>query len=181
MKKIVFLFYFLILFFTQSVCFSQYFLGEAKKDTYLVIAIDVNEFEYIQLKKGSFVVLSEKKPQNGYFTAVDLETEKFGIINSNDIKVKSSINKTNESNIQSYGYSENYNPTLRIFNNTNVTLNLTVKGTKYTFKPKEKKVVNIKPGKFYYIATSKNVETLYGYYTCDAYHEYTWEFFIVTK
>lgn len=101
--------------------FSQYFLGEITKKSFLIIALNENQFDFVSLEKGTLVILNDQKPVNGYFTCYDIESEKLGIIDSKNVKVHKEIIKQENSQIQSQSYSQYYEPRIHIFNNTSIS------------------------------------------------------------
>lgn len=160
----------------------QYFLAEAKKKCILIIASGENKFQYKDIKKGDQLILSSKEAFNGYYDAVDLEDELYGLIAKENIKLITPINKNNTSSaVKSSSNSENYEPRVLVYNNTNQKLTISMAGSKYTFKPQERRNIIVNPGKYQYVASSYGIESFFGSETFQTYSEYSWEFYIVQK
>tara|TARA_B100000900_G_C20541284_1_gene700579 strand:+ start:42 stop:998 length:957 start_codon:yes stop_codon:yes gene_type:complete len=136
---------------------------------------------YSILSPGATVFINNLNKINGYFSVIEIETNIEGYIHSDYVNIGEEIKLNREKIFTATGKSNNYNPTVNIYNNTNKKMSLKLNNTVYKFSPKEKRDITIQPGTINYRASASNVIPSIGEQDFESYQNYKWEFFIVTK
>ena len=136
---------------------------------------------YSILSPGATVFINNLNKINGYFSVIEIETNIEGYIHSDYVNIGEEIKLNREKIFTATEKSNNYNPTVNIYNNTNKKMSLKLNNTVYKFSPKEKRDITIQPGTINYRASASNVIPAIGEQDFESYQNYEWEFFIVTK
>ena len=133
------------------------------------------------LGQGTQIYVFSNSTKNGYYKAIDIATSQIGWVHKNYVRYIESVD-INESNaFQSTGYTSNYNSEISIRNKSSYTIKLIVGDETYTISSYSTKIVNITPGRKYYIASAPGVIPASGYQNFQSNNGYEWEFWVSTS
>ena len=161
--------------------FSQSFLG--------VVTKQVNfrqgpgkEFDVISsLPLGSSIFIISLETTNDFYNVIDIENDKEGYVHKSFVKVGREIEKNESGLFTPSGSTLDYNPSIEIYNNTDLTLTLKLNEKTYSFYSKEKKSITMSPGSCTYRASAPGVLPNYGTEFMQSNQDYTWQFYIITE
>lgn len=129
----------------------------------------------------STMMVAEVNPldKSSYCKVVILRTGETGYVHKKYLSFGSILPKVSSGALKKVVYNGlKVKPTIEIFNNTKIPIELTVSGIKYKFKPKEKKVITANTGKCSLLATGNGCTPYYGLEDLLEGYSYSWEFVI---
>ena len=131
------------------------------------------------MPKGAQVVWNKEDEIEGYCKVIFIGTDFEGWILSRNIINRQRVEKQ-KGNPFSEGELDDRQsqPELRIFNNTNVYMNLKLDSKMYTLSPHERFKLTYADGDCSYMAAAKNILPSVGKHTFTNGHYYDWEFYI---
>jgi len=174
--------FFITLLFTicSLLAHSQSYLGTVNKIANLRNGPGSDYDKIKQLKIGTQVFIISTETENEYYNVINIATNEMGFLHQSCVKKGQLIHKNESGMFSSTGTSDNYNPDIEIFNNTNLKLTLKLNSQIYTFLPHKKQTISIEPGDIDYLASAPGVMPNYGTEIMNSNRNYTWEFFIST-
>jgi hypothetical protein len=177
MSKIFFTFLFIIF---STLGFSQSYLGWATKQVNFRSGPGT-EYEVISaIPAGSQIFIVSTETVNDFYNIIDIATDKEGYINKSFVKLGDKVEVNNEGVFTLTGKSNSTNATIKIYNNTNISMTLLLNGEKFPFKPQEKRSIEYRPGTWFYRASAPGVIPNIGTEEIQSNAIYDWEFYIVT-
>jgi uncharacterized protein YgiM (DUF1202 family) len=178
MKNITFLLFFLSLAFAS---FSQSYLGVVNKQVNFRQGPG-KDFDIISsLSPGTNLFIVSLETTDDFINVIDINTNKEGYIHKSFVKIGREI-KENESGFFSpSGTTSDYNPSVEVFNNTDLALTLKLNNETYLFETYEKKTITLSPGSCVYRASAPGVIPNFGTEHLQSNQDYTWQFYIRTR
>jgi uncharacterized protein YgiM (DUF1202 family) len=132
------------------------------------------------LKRGNPLFLVSKDKLNGFYHALDIETNKEGYVHGNYVQIDKALPKNEQGIFTPTGRSSEYKPVVKIYNNTSKTLTLKLNDELYSFSSHQRRSLPLSPGSYAYRASAPGVLPDYGTESIQSNHEYEWEFYIST-
>jgi hypothetical protein len=177
MAKLALTFGFLFAIFTS---FAQSYLGWATKQVNFRSGPGT-EYEVISaIPAGSQIFIVSTETVNDFYNIIDIATDKEGYIHKSFVKLGDKVEVNNEGVFTLTGKSNSANATLKIYNNTNISMTLMLNGEKFPFKPQEKRSIEYRPGTWFYRASAPGVIPNIGTEEIQSNAVYDWEFYIVS-
>lgn len=140
------------------------------------------EYKIIKpLQQGAQVFIISSNPENDFYNIIDIESNKEGYVHKSYITIESEVPRNTVGIFSPNGTTSTYNAEIEIYNNTSKVLTLRLNKELFTFRPKEKRILNIAPGSYDYIASAPFVIPDHGRESVSSNSAYTWEFYIVTR
>jgi hypothetical protein len=178
MKKILFLFFFII---TSFGLYSQSYLGTITKQVNFREGSSSDDNIISSLKPKTQIFIVSLETENDYYNVIDIATDIEGYVHKSYVKVGKLVNKSNGSFISASGNSASYDAEATIFNNTTITMTLKLNDEVYRFSPKETKNITLTPGDYDFRASAPGVVPNVGVKNFENNRTYTWQFYIVTS
>jgi hypothetical protein len=161
--------------------FSQSYLGAISKQVNLREGPG-SEFKVLSsLKPKTQIFIVSLEDENGYYSVIDIRTNKSGYVNKSYVSVGKELPKSEGGLFTPSGSSSQADPEVEIFNNTSLTMTLKLNSESFTFKPKEKKTLTLSSISYSFIASAPGVIPNYGSEALESNTKYTWQFYIVTR
>ena len=132
----------------------------------------------LQRGEALFVISTEKI--NGFYQVLNIATNKEGYVHGNFVQLDKVLPKNDEGIFTPLGKSANYKPSIKIYNNTSLTLTLKLNDLTYSFTPHQRRSLTLSPGTYSYRASAPGVIPDYGTESMQSNYEYEWEFYIST-
>lgn len=174
--------FFLTLFLlTNSIGFCQSYLGWVTQQVNLRQGPGINYSIITSLKPKTQIYIVSLETENDFYNVIDIATNNEGYIHKSLVKLGEVVVENEKGMFTSSGKILTYDPEIEIFNNTNLTLTLKLNSEKYTFLPKQRKIINAKPGMFNYRASAPGVIPIIGTEYAESNTHYIWEFYVVTR
>jgi len=161
--------------------FAQSYLGTITKQVNLREGSGKDYDVMGSLKPGTQIFIVSLETENDYYNIIDIRTDKEGYVHKSFVKLGKEVKENNQGIFSSSGETTSYNPEVKIFNNTNLTLTLKLNSETYSFSPKEKRILTITPGTISYRASAPGIIPNIGTENLKSNQGYTWQFYIVTK
>lgn len=177
MTKLLFTFFFILL---STFCFSQSYLGWATKQVNFRNGPGTEFAVISSISAGSQIFIISTESVNDFYNIIDIATDKEGYIHKSYVKIGDEVKINSEGVFQFSGKSNSSNATLEIYNNTDITMTLTLNKERFSFSPHEKRSIEYKPGKWNYRASAPGVIPDIGTEVLQGNSVYQWEFYIVT-
>lgn len=135
------------------------------------------------LNQGSALFVDKNDEENGFYKVLDIDSNEEGYVSKKFVKFKKRVEQDNGEMFRptrksSYTYAP---PTVKINNNTELTLTLIMDGVKYTFKPYGSQTLTFQAKTYEFRASAPGVIPLAGKKKLELDYDYDWTFRIVTK
>lgn len=178
MKKLIKIFFLLCF---CNFGYSQSYLGTITKQVNL--RSDASSYGLIlkSLKPGNQIFISSLDTENDYYNVIDIASNKEGFVKKSFVRVGKLVSKSTESVFTPDGQSTDYNPEVKIYNNTNKTLTLKMNTELFYFSPHETKNISLYPGEYDFRASAPGVIPYIGTENLNGNQSYSWQFYIVTS
>jgi hypothetical protein len=164
-----------------SIGYSQSYLGMVTKQVNFRTGPDV-AFEIISsLKAGSQLFIISLETENDFYNVIDIASDKEGYIHKSYVRIGKMVPLNDGGMFTPSGKKESYNPELKIYNNTTLSLTLKLNNQTYYFSPKETKTITVSPGSCFYRASAPGVIPNIGNESLESNMDYSWEFYVVTS
>ncbi len=177
MSKLIFAALFFLI---SAFSFSQSYLGWATKQVNFRNGPGTEFAVISSIPAGSQIFIISTESVNDFYNIIDIATDKEGYIHKSYVKIGDEVKINSEGVFQFSGKSNSSNATLEIFNNTDITMTLTLNKERFSFSPHEKRSIEYKPGKWNYRASAPGVIPDIGTEVLQGNSVYQWEFYIVT-
>jgi hypothetical protein len=165
----------------QSQAFSQSYLGHTTKTVNLREGPGTGYDVLTQLEEGEQVFVISKTPTNDFLNVIHIKTAEEGWIHKDFVLIKSEVPRSSERIFTPEARISSGNSEINVYNNTALTLTLSLNKKNYIFKPRERKTLTLYPGNYDYRASAPGVIPYYGVDSLDSNYRYSWEFYIVTR
>jgi len=175
MKKIMLLIFFILI---SNAIYSQSYLGTITKQVNFREGSSSYDNIISSLKPKTQIFIISLETENDYYNVIDIATDREGYIHKSYVRVGKVVNKSNESVFSPTGQSSNYDPEVKIFNNTSKTLTLKLNTQLYYFSPYETKNITLSPEKYDFRASAPGVIPYIGTENLNSNQGYSWEFYI---
>ena len=176
--KYIFLF---LLAITANLAFSQSFLGRVSKQVNFRQGPG-KEFDVISsLPQGTALFIISLETTNDFYNVIDIKNDKEGYVHKSFINIGEEIEKNESGLFTPSGTTSEYNPSIEIYNNTDLNLTLKLNEKTFSFYAQEKKTITMPPGSCSYRASAPGVMSNYGTEYMKSNQDYTWQFYIVTE
>ncbi len=140
------------------------------------------EYDVISsLPQGSSIFIISLETTNDFYNVIDIENDKEGYIHKSFVKKIREIKENESGFFTPNGTTSEYNPSIEIFNNTDLSVTLKLNAETYLFNSHEKKTISLSPGSYVYRASAPGVIPNFGTEHLQSNQDYTWQFFIRTK
>lgn len=160
---------------------AQSYLGYATSQVNFRSGASTNSNVIRSIPKGSTLFIVSLATDNGFYNAIDVETNEEGYIHGSFVKIGQMLPKNTEGIFTPSGSSASLSPELNIRNNTSKTLTLKMGSTTYTFTPQERRRITLPSGSYEYRASAPGVIPDYGSEALANSMSYEWEFYITTS
>lgn len=177
MKKLLILFFICQTF----VLNSQSYLGTITKQVKFRVESNSECKIISSLKSKTQIFIISLETDNDYYNVIDIATDKEGYVHKSYVKVGKVVNKSNESVFSPTSQSSNYDPEVKIFNNTNKTLTLKLNTQLYHFSSYETKDITLSPDRYDFRASAPGVIPYIGTENLNNNQGYSWQFYITTR
>ncbi len=175
MKKL----FFLILFLSFSM-YSQSYLGRVSKHVNLRQGPG-SEYKIIKsLKPGTQIFISSLLTDDDFYNVIDIQSDTEGYVHKSFVKVSEKVSKSSGGIFSPEGETSEYNPEIKIYNNTVKKLTLKLNSDLYHFEPYETKNITLIPGECDFRASAPGVQPYIGTEYLDGNRSYSWQFYIST-
>lgn len=172
----------LILFFgITSICNAQSYLGYVTKNVNFRTEANTNCEIINSLPRGTALFVISKEKINGFYQALNIETNKEGYVHSSFVELDRMLPKNEEGIFTPIGKTNSSNPVIKIHNNTSLTLALKLNEILYTFSPQQKRTLTLSSGLYSYRAFAPGVLPDYGNEVMQSNYEYQWSFYVSTS
>ncbi len=171
----------LFVFFVTTTIYSQSYLGTITKQVNFREGSSTEDNIISFLKPNSDVFIISLETENDYYNVIDIATDREGYVHKSFVKIGKLVSKSNESVFTPTGQSSNYDPEVKIFNNTSKTLTLKLNTQLYYFSPYETKNITLSPEKYDFRASAPGVIPYIGTERLKSNQGYSWEFYISTS
>jgi len=169
-----------LFFLISTFSFSQSYLGWATKQVNFRNGPGTEFAVISSISAGSQIFIISTESVNDFYNIIDIATDKEGYIHKSYVKIGDEVKINSEGAFQFSGKSNSSNATLEIYNNTDITMTLTLNKERFSFSPHEKRSIEYKPGKWNYRASAPGVIPDIGTEVLQGNSVYQWEFYIVT-
>ncbi|WP_439882188.1 SH3 domain-containing protein [Pontibacter sp. MBLB2868] len=176
MKKLILLVFLLTI--VTVTAYAQSYIGYATSQVNFRSDATTNSSVIRSLPKGSTLFIVSLSTHDGFYNAIDVETNKEGYIHSSYVRVGQMLPKNTEGIFTPSGTSSSVNPEIKIRNNTSKTLTLKMGNNTYSFSPQESRSITVPSGKYEYRASAPGVIPDYGAEVLSSSMSYEWEFYI---
>lgn len=178
MKPLFFIPLFLL---AATIGFSQSYLGWVTKQANFRQGPGTDYGIISSLKPGTQIFIVSLQTENNFYNIIDIETDKEGYLHKSFVKLGEPVEKNESGMFTPSGRSAAYNPEIEIFNNTSLTLTLKLASETYTFSPRQRRTLTLRPGSYDYRASAPGVIPNIGTEYMESNMSYTWQFYIVTE
>ena len=135
------------------------------------------------LKQGSALFVDKNDEEDGFYKVLDIDSNEEGYVSKKFISFKKRVEQNDgemfrpiKKTFHTYAL-----PTVKIENNTELTLTLVLNGVKYSFKPYGSQTLTLQAKTYEFRASAPGVIPLAGKKTLELDYDYDWTFKIVTK
>lgn len=135
------------------------------------------------LKQGSALFVDKNDEEDGFYKVLDIDSNEEGYVSKKFITFKKRVEQNNgemfrpiKKTFHTYAL-----PTVKIENNTELTLTLVLNGVKYSFKPYGSQTLTLQAKTYEFRASAPGVIPLAGKKTLELDYDYDWTFKIVTR
>lgn len=170
-----------VIFIGCSQAFAQAYLGNATKTVNLREGPGTDYEALERLRVGAQLFIITAETTNGFLNVIHIETATEGWVHKNFVMIKSAAPRSSGRIFTPEGRSASENPEVLIYNNTSRTLTLNLNNRNYVFEPQERKTLTLTAGTYEYRASAPGVIPYYGEDSLEGNHNYSWEFYIVTR
>lgn len=177
MKRILILLFFSILFYSS---FSQSYLGWITKQVNFRESPSTDATILSSLKPGAQIFIVSLDTDDEFYNIIDIKTNTEGYVHKSFVKIGKQVKENDKGFFVPSGESSSYNPSVNLFNNTDVILTLKLNSEGYSFSPYEKRTITLSPGSISYRASAPGVIPNIGTEYLKSNVDYSWEFYIVT-
>jgi hypothetical protein len=160
---------------------AQSYIGSVTGTVNFRSAPETSSQVFSSLVPGTPLFIVSTELRNGYYEVVNIETNQEGYVHHKYVEIGEEVAANTEGIFTPVLTGAGNNPTLKILNNTNLTLTLKMNEQLYSFAPKESKEVTLNPGSYRYRASAPGVIPDHGIETLKRNYEYDWQFFIETR
>ena len=167
--------------FCSHLVFSQSYLGVVTKQVNFRLGPGKDYDVISSLPQGSSLFIISLETTNDFYNVIDIETDKEGYIHKSFVKIGNEVQKNESGLFTPSGKTSEYNPSIEIYNNTDLTLTLKLNDKTYSFYSQEKKTISMSPGSCSYRASAPGVMPNYGTENMQSNQDYTWQFYIITE
>lgn len=164
-----------------SPAFAQSYLGNATKTANLREGPGADYEALEQIRAGAQLFIITTEATNEFLNVIHIKTATEGWVHKNFVEIRSAAPKSSGRIFNPEGRSFSENPEVRIYNNTSLTLILNLNNRNYVFEPQERKTLTLTAGAYAYRASAPGVVPYYGEDSLNSNHNYSWEFYIVTR
>lgn len=171
----------LILILISNVIYSQSYLGKITKQVNFREGSSSADNIISLLNPQTQIFIISLETENDYYNIIDIASDREGYVHKSYVKVGKVVNKSNESVFTPNGDTSNYEPEVKIFNNTSKTLTLKMNMMLYYFKPNETKNITLNPGEYDFRASAPGVIPYIGTENLNSRQGYSWQFYIVSR
>jgi hypothetical protein len=165
-----------------AVCtvFGQSYLGWTNQAANLRDGPGTNHEIIKTLPAGTQLFIFSRDTKNNFYKVKDIETDTDGYISKPLIDLGETVEALGpeDSPFERTGELLTRNPEIKIYNNTDRTLTLTLNDDKYVFRSQETKMVIVPPGRYEYMASAPRAIPYYGVDTLKERVSYEWTFYI---
>jgi uncharacterized protein YgiM (DUF1202 family) len=176
--KYIFLF---LLAITANLAFSQSFLGRVSKQVNFRQGPGKDYNVISSLSQGTALFIISLETTNDFYNVIDIVNDKEGYVHKSFVSVGEEIEKNESGLFTPSGTTSEYNPSIEIYNNTELNLTLKLNDKTYSFYAQERKTITMLPGTCSYRASAPGVMPNYGTEYMKSNQDYTWQFYIVTE
>ena len=169
--------------FTAFSAFGQSYLGKVTQAANLRSGPGTNYDILKTLPAGTQIFVFSATAENDFYRVKDIASDTDGYISRSLVELGQVLegNNPDESPFDPIGRSSRNNPEIKIYNNTNRTLTLSLNNEKYIFRSQETKTITVPPGKYNYMASAPGVIPYFGNDTLENFTAYSWTFYIGTR
>lgn len=178
MKKLAFIG--LLIFALVDLSYSQSYLGWVNKSVKLREGPGTEYSVLMTLKAGSQIFLYSLETENDFYYVIDLETNTEGYIPSTIVKLGDIVPRSSTGIFSPSGRISEYNPELKIFNDTRYNMTLRLNELSYDFLPNETKRLTVSPGSYEFFASAPGVIPTFGSELLQSNTAYDWHFYVYT-
>jgi uncharacterized protein YgiM (DUF1202 family) len=125
---------------------------------------------------GSTVFVYSNKSVNNYYKIIDVMTSKVGWIHKRYVQYIKDVEINEKGTFKSTGYISNHNSDVSIRNKSSNTIKLIIEGETFSLTSNSTKIVDVKPGRKYYIKIVPGVIPVPGYHSFRSNNGYEWGF-----
>ena len=133
------------------------------------------------LKQGSALFVDKNDEEDGFYKVLDIDSNEEGYVSKKFISFKKRVEQNDgemfrpiKKTFHTYAL-----PTVKIENNTELTLTLVLNGVKYSFKPYGSQTLTLQAKTYEFRASAPGVIPLAGKKTLELDYDYDWTFKIV--
>jgi uncharacterized protein YgiM (DUF1202 family) len=163
-----------------QILIAQSYLGTITKQVNFREGPGIDYNVVSSLKPGTQLFIVSLDTENNFYDVIDIQTNKEGYVHKSFVKVGKHVKENDQDIFTSSGETASYNPEIKVFNNTNLTLTLKLNYETYSFDPKVKRTITLSPGMISYRASAPGVIPSIGTESLESKEGYTWQFYIVT-
>jgi uncharacterized protein YgiM (DUF1202 family) len=175
MKKILLIILFIGIWISSS---GQAYLGYVTNTVNFRTQPNTSSDVIRTLKPNTTLFVVSNSKFDGYYQVLNIETNEEGYVHSNYVQLDRQLPRNEAGIFTPVGKSDASDPSLRIHNNTNLTLTLRLNDRLYSFYPQERKTLSLKAGRYTYRASAPGVLPDYGNESMLSNYEYEWSFYI---
>lgn len=158
--------------------FSQSYLGWVTKQVNFREGPGVEYGIISSLEPGRQIFIVSRITEENFYQVVDITTNREGFIHKSYVKIGKPVPRNEQGIFTPEGETDEYDPQIEVYNNTNKVLTLKLNSYQYTFSPKERKTLTITSGKCDYRASAPGVIPYIGSDLIKNNMKYSWQFFI---
>lgn len=178
MKRILSLLLFVL---TFTTIYSQSYLGTISKTVNFRQEPNADSRIISSLKPNSQIFIISIEIENDFYNIIDIDTDIEGYVHKSYVKIGKLVQKSKQSVFSPTRTSSDYDPEIKIFNNTSKTLTLKLNADRHQFNPYETKNIKTSPGKYDFRASAPGVTPYIGTESLNSNQDYSWQFYIVTQ
>jgi uncharacterized protein YgiM (DUF1202 family) len=179
MKK--FILFAIIFFAIAGQGFAQSYLGWVKKSVKLREGPGTEYSVLMTLKAGSQIFLYSLETENDFYYVIDIESNTEGYIPSTIVKLGDVVERSSTGLFSPSGRSAEYNPELKVFNDTRYNMTLRLNESVYEFSPQETRYLSVSPGTYEFFASAPGVIPTFGSDILQSNTIYDWHFYVITS
>lgn len=129
---------------------------------------------------GSQVFVLSSEGTNGYYPAIDLNTNNRGFIYKSYVTLGKYYAPSSKPMFNKSGNITTYQSEIVVYNNTSKRLSLDLGSTTHKLYSQERKTIHVSPGSLFYLASAPGVLPAKGTQKFESNSTYSWEFYIQT-
>jgi len=173
----------LFIFVTANAVYGLSYLGETTQDASLRSGPGTNYSRIGTLPAETLLFIYSLEGENGFYKVKVIDTDTDGYASKSLVRRGQVVesNSPADSPFEAVGRLSKSNPDIKIYNNTSLTLTLTLNNQKYIFNKQERKTITIPAGRYKYMASAPGVIPYHGDDILDSYTIYSWEFYVSSR